>query len=84
MKVYSLLLVDVRDVALLGLLDNDLYSGHRSGTVKHSHTPRLRRSRGQLRDSTHRDPVGILVPDPASFRLPSLCKIEGGTCEDFA
>lgn len=30
------------------------------------------------RDTTYRDPVGILVPDSLSFRLTLLCTEKGG------
>jgi hypothetical protein len=69
----ALLLVDIRDVALLGLLDDHLQLELRSSVELYSALCSFRGS-DDLRHQvmSHRDPVWILVPDASGFSLPLL------------
>ena len=79
---FSLLLVEVGDVALLGLLHDDLNGGGDRCGVRFDTTSRcasqkinrsLEATSGEYSNSTHRDPIRILGADARSLGLTLVC-----------
>jgi len=74
-----LLLVDVRDVALLRLLDNDL---HTTTVSCECRGPRAAQSKQRPWHGAHRNPVRVLVPDTRGLSLPLLCAHGGADASE--
>ena len=79
---FSLLLVEVGDVALLGLLHDDLNGGGdrcgvrfdtTSGCASRKINRSLEATSGEYSNSTHRDPIRILGADARSLGLTLVC-----------